>query len=82
MKEEGNTYFKERKYELAIKSYTEALAMTDVDTHLLYSNRSAAYTAMNSYEGAMADAKKCIELKPEWSKVLFIFYEPNFRHQM
>jgi stress-induced-phosphoprotein 1 len=71
LKEEGNNYFKERKYDLAIKAYSDALALTDVDSHLLFSNRSAAYTSMNAFAEAMSDAKKCIELKPEWSKGYF-----------
>ena len=71
LKEEGNTFFKERKYDLAIKAYTEALALTDIDSHLLFSNRSAAYTFNNMMAEAMQDAKTCIQLKPEWSKGYF-----------
>lgn len=52
-----------------VQKYTEALALTDVDAHVFYSNRSATYMALEKYESAKADAQKCMELKPMWSKV-------------
>lgn len=69
LKDQGNQFFKNGKYQDAINSYTEALNITDTDAHFLYSNRAAAYTAIGRFPEAMQDAKKCIELKPEWSKV-------------
>jgi stress-induced-phosphoprotein 1 len=71
LKEEGNNHFKAKQYDLAIKSYSDALALTDVDSHLLFSNRSAAYTLQNLFVEASADARKCIELRPDWSKGYF-----------
>ena len=50
-------------------AYTKALEFSLIDSHLLYSNRSAVYLTMKDFENALADAKKCIEAKPDWSKV-------------
>jgi len=35
---------------------------------VLYSNRSACHASLRSYGNALADAQKCVELKPEWPK--------------
>ena len=34
----------------------------------LFSNRSACYVKLKKFEKALADARKCAALKPEWSK--------------
>ncbi|KAK6935227.1 Tetratricopeptide repeat 1 [Dillenia turbinata] len=36
--------------------------------HVLYSNRSAAYASLHNYADALADAKRTVELKTDWSK--------------
>lgn len=36
--------------------------------YLSYSNRSACYQQLHSYESAVQDAKECITLRPDWSK--------------
>ena len=36
--------------------------------HLLYSNRSAAHLALQSFPAALADADRVTQLKPEWAK--------------
>lgn len=35
---------------------------------VLCSNRSACYASKERYEEALADANKCVELKPDWAK--------------
>ena len=52
----------------AVECYTEAISL-DPSNHVFYSNRSAAYAKDKKYEQALADAKKCVELKPDWGKV-------------
>lgn len=42
--------------------------------HVFYSNRSAAYAKGKNYEKALADARKCVELKPDWGKVRIFHY--------
>jgi len=71
LKEEGNKYFKDQAFKEAIASYTKALEFSSIDSHLLYSNRSAAYLTLKDFDKAMQDAKKCIDIKPDWSKGYF-----------
>jgi len=70
-KEAGNMAFKERNFRLAIKFFTAALSCCDLPEdvkHLVYSNRSAAYSNMQRYEEALKDAEKIIELKKDFVK--------------
>ena len=56
----------------AVECYTEAISL-DPSNHVFYSNRSAAYAKDKKYEQALSDAKKCVELKPDWGKVSLQF---------
>lgn len=67
MKNQGNKFLAEHKYEEAIKCYTEAIQLDDKN-HVLYSNRSAAYAKAEKYEEALEDAEKTVTLKPDWGK--------------
>ncbi len=51
-----------------MEHFTAAIA-ADPANHVLYSNRSAAHASMGSYGPALEDAKKTVELKPDWPKV-------------
>ncbi|MDG2774712.1 tetratricopeptide repeat protein, partial [Vibrio parahaemolyticus] len=51
----------------AIHHFSDAIALAP-SNHVLYSNRSAAYASLKNYADALADAKKTVELKPDWSK--------------
>jgi len=66
-KNKGNTAFSAGDFTTAIQLFTEAIGY-DPTNHVLYSNRSAAYSSLNKYEDALADANKTIELKSDWSK--------------
>ncbi|PWV02258.1 putative stress-inducible protein STI1-like [Trypanosoma cruzi] len=66
-KEEGNTFFKSDKFPEAVEAYTEAIKRNP-DEHTTYSNRAAAYLKLGAYSQALADAEKCISLKPEFVK--------------
>ena len=50
-----------KDYEAAIAWYQKALHL-DPENHILYSNRSACYCALEEYEKALKDANKCIKL--------------------
>jgi heat shock protein 1/8 len=66
-KDQGNELFKAGDYDGAIKSFTEAIN-AEPSNEAYYSNRSAAYLKARKFEDAIADGKKCVELKPEWAK--------------
>ena len=51
----------------AIKMYSQAIAGDETD-HTLFSNRSAAYLAVGLLVAALWDARKTVELRPEWPK--------------
>ena len=59
--------FRSREFSEAIEQYSLALSF-DPDNHVLYSNRSASYLSNNEKSKALSDAKKCVELKPDFVK--------------
>jgi stress-induced-phosphoprotein 1 len=65
LKAKGNKAFAEKKYTEAVKFYTDAIDM-DEDNYTLYSNRSGSYCAAGKYNLAEADARKVVQLKPDW----------------
>ena len=68
LKDKGNKFLQANDFAKAIECYTEAISL-DPSNHVLYSNRSAGYAKDKKYEQALSDAKKCVELKPDWGKV-------------
>jgi protein-histidine N-methyltransferase len=67
LKTKGDKAFLAGLYEDAINFYTQAIE-EDAKNASLYSNRSAAYTSLQKGDNALADASKCIELRPDWHK--------------
>ena len=72
LKDKGNSQFASGKHAEAIESFTGALEL-DPKNHILYSNRSAAYTALGKKDPsvlplAVADGAKCVELAPDFGK--------------
>ena len=37
----------------------------------IYSNRSASFLKLSKVSQALADAEKCVELRPDWDKAYF-----------
>lgn len=66
-KAEGNTAFAAKDYDKASNSFTAAMSYDPLD-HVFYSNRSACRSALFKSEEALADADRCVELKPDWAK--------------
>ncbi|XP_050259291.1 hsp70-Hsp90 organizing protein 3-like [Quercus robur] len=66
-KAKGNEVFSAGDFPTAIRHFSEAINLPPTN-HVLYSNRSAAYVSINKYSEALTDAKKTVELKPNWSK--------------
>ena len=67
LKKEGNKHFFNGEYDKAIASYTEAIDLQP-QNHLLFSNRSASYNKLKSYQNALDDAMQCIQLEPEFAR--------------
>ena len=65
-KSKGNAFLSAKKYADAVSAYTEAVRIWP--NAVYYSNRAAAYTHMHMYDDAIADCRKAIELKPDFSK--------------
>ena len=53
----------------AIDQFTAAIELNR-NNYTLYSNRSAAFIRLGRYAEALEDAKKTLELKPDWPKVI------------
>ena len=68
LKNASNAALKSGNNEEAIKHYSEAIKL-DPSNHVLYSNRAAVYAKLERYEESLEDAKKCVEVKPDWAKV-------------
>ena len=65
-KAKANAAFKEKNWDEAIYNYSKSLE--HVQSHVNYSNRSAAYLKTGDYERALADANMCIKLKKDYNK--------------
>ena len=63
----GNAAFSAGNFDEAVGLFTGAIG-ADPANHVLYSNRSAAYASMSQYDKALEDAKKVVELRPDWPK--------------
>ncbi|RHY58915.1 hypothetical protein DYB26_004565 [Aphanomyces astaci] len=66
-KTRGNRFFQEGQYQQAIDAFTEAISI-DPSNAVYYSNRSGAYLKVNKAAQAVTDARKVVELRPEWPK--------------
>ncbi|KAI2819809.1 hypothetical protein CBS115989_4167 [Aspergillus niger] len=67
LKAEGNKAFSAKDYATAVEKFTQAIEI-EPSNHILYSNRSAVYSAQSQYEKALEDANKATDLKADWSK--------------
>jgi len=66
-KDKGNKFFSSKNYNDAISWYTKAIQLDPTDS-AFYSNRAAAYMAVNKFEEALKDSESCIKAKPDWVK--------------
>lgn len=67
LRKKGNELFQKKQYDEAIKVYTEILEFEE-GNHTVFSNRSACYCALKKFSLAAADARKTIEIKPDWPR--------------
>jgi len=69
-KNAGNRAFTQGKYDQALKFYSEAIEIWP-ENHILYSNRSATYLQLKTYDKALEDAEQCIHLAKDFPKGYF-----------
>ncbi|KAL4227976.1 Hsp90 cochaperone [Mactra antiquata] len=67
IKEKGNACVKEGNYHESIVHYSHAIQL-DPKNHVFYSNRSLSFLKLQQYYLALEDARKTIQLQPEWPK--------------
>jgi tetratricopeptide (TPR) repeat protein len=74
-KEQGNNAFKQQEWDEAIKFYTKAIKLGEVqkdkDLSTYYKNRAAAYLKTEAFERAASDCSKALDLSPNDQKALF-----------
>ncbi|XP_031555205.1 mitochondrial import receptor subunit TOM70-like [Actinia tenebrosa] len=70
----GNKFFKGRKYEQALKCYSEAIELcpeeNKTDLATFYQNRAAAYEQLGQFEEVIEEASKALELNNKYTKAL------------
>eukprot|EP01025_Chloroclados_australasicus_P011487 TRINITY_DN14995_c0_g1_i1.p1 TRINITY_DN14995_c0_g1~~TRINITY_DN14995_c0_g1_i1.p1 ORF type:complete len:147 (-),score=16.32 TRINITY_DN14995_c0_g1_i1:258-698(-) len=74
LKAEGNSLFAAQEWLKAAAKYSSAIKIFAGDNDqlaILYSNRCAALTRLSKLSKALADADKCLELRPAWEKGCF-----------
>ncbi|KAI9841403.1 MAG: Hsp90 cochaperone [Sclerophora amabilis] len=67
LKAEGNAAFSAKNFKEAIEKFSQAIEL-DPNNHILYSNRSGAFSSNKEYTLALEDANKVTEMKPDWAK--------------
>lgn len=67
LKSQGNSAFSAGEFEKAIELFTQAINL-DSSNHVLFSNRSAAYSSLKKFELALKDAESTTSLKSNWAK--------------
>ena len=70
LKVRGNEAVKAGEHGKAVKLFSAAIERgpPSEELHLYHSNRSVAALSVKKYALAVADAEKCVSLKPDWGK--------------
>ncbi|KAL5459999.1 hypothetical protein EMCRGX_G033406 [Ephydatia muelleri] len=73
-KESGNAHFKAKRYDEAIKNYTEAIEVCppgSKEAAVFYSNRAACWLKLDKYDNALSDANSSLLVAPNDVKALY-----------
>jgi curved DNA-binding protein CbpA/Tfp pilus assembly protein PilF len=71
MKSEGNASFKAGRYQEAVNTYTEALAVDPLNKNTnskILQNRALCNSRLKQWKAAVADCNKALELDPSYTK--------------
>lgn len=63
----GNEAFTKKDFKAAVEHFSKAIEASP-SSHVLYSNRSAAYAGMGKYDKALEDADTVLKLNPQWPR--------------
>ncbi|CAL9042438.1 unnamed protein product [Musa banksii] len=69
-KSRGDDAFKKKDYQMAVDAYTQAVDL-DPNEAALLSNRSLCWIRLGQGEQALADARACRALRPDWAKACY-----------
>jgi small glutamine-rich tetratricopeptide repeat-containing protein alpha len=67
LKAEGNKLLAAKDFKGAVEKYTAAIE-ADANNAVYYANRAAAYSQLQQHESAVYDAKKALQVNPNYSK--------------
>jgi tetratricopeptide (TPR) repeat protein len=67
LKQEGNKLLASKDFKGAVEKYTKAIE-ADPNNAVYYANRAAAYSQLQEHESAVYDAKKALQVNPNYSK--------------
>lgn len=70
LKDEGNAFLKEHKFNEAIESYTKAIEV-DPSNPIFYSNRAQVHIKLESYGLAIADCDAALAVDPKFAKAYY-----------
>ena len=70
-RKEGNKYFSNKEYVMAIESYTKGIDEEEEDMHLALSNRALCYYHLEDYSNALKDCIMLCKIKNDWFKGWF-----------
>ncbi|OXA45759.1 E3 ubiquitin-protein ligase CHIP [Folsomia candida] len=70
LKEKGNRYFSERKYEEAIRCYSQAI-QKNPSNPIYYTNRALSGLRLSRFQDVAADCRSALELEPNMVKAHF-----------
>ncbi|ESO87615.1 hypothetical protein LOTGIDRAFT_127724, partial [Lottia gigantea] len=73
LKKKGNECMKAGNHTEAVFHYTHAIKIESKNA-ILYSNRSAAFLKIEQFYLAIQDARKSIQLDPNWTKVQYVWF--------
>ncbi|KAL7550220.1 hypothetical protein ACHAWF_013470 [Thalassiosira exigua] len=67
---EGNALMQKRSFRAALMAYAAALELAPAgpNSHVYYSNRSAAHLSLDQHEKAIEDGEKAVALRPGYAK--------------